>query len=163
MTTVTTKTETTTKTTEPGIPQPAGEVGRLVKEVRAAYENSHEELAAGLHVFNVAGSEMQTDGNLMWREVFNDGHVQELVMHRGNMTDEFSKIHVHPDSMELFIVVRGSLEIEVEGKSLITVPPCMCIVEAGKEHRGRAVSPEFYGFALCIPPEVAYAYTKSTK
>ena len=46
--------------------------------------------------------------------------------------------HNHPGSDELFVVVKGALEIDLEGRSILLKPGQAHLVPAGVTHRTRA-------------------------
>lgn len=54
--------------------------------------------------------------------------------------EETYRWHFHPTSDELFIVVSGCLEIDLDGGRLIRLQPWQCVtIPAGVRHRTRAV------------------------
>src|SRR3546814_6631212 len=64
-----------------------------------------------------------------------DDHCMRLAVFEGEY-----RWHQHPESDELFLVVAGTLEIDIDGGERITLAPWQAaVIPAGTVHRTRAV------------------------
>lgn len=126
----------------------------LAEQVADA-RRAHDVLSAMLK----RNGHMQHAGNLAWREVFNAGGVQLLLLKRGDDSDDWMPKHTHVDSRETFVVLEGVLEIclGVNERCQRVPAGATFAVPLGCEHRARVgAEGPLLGITVLHPPEESY-------
>lgn len=116
----------------PGRSESAVERGFPTAAEYASGKARHRALA----VVDIGAEQAAVDGRYDNRVMLDvNDHCMRLAVFEGEY-----RWHRHPDSDELFLVVAGELEIDLEGGDPITLAPWQAVVvPAGTVHRTRAI------------------------
>ena len=96
--------------------------------------------------------QVQRSGSLEWYTILRDKNTQVLYSYAVDDKQAFMPEHIHYDSTEVFIVIRGKFEYNgkvYEAGSTIVVPPAT-------PHCARPLTPDLIMIVVLYPPEVAY-------